>query len=116
MAKKPVGRPRGRNGESGDRGAAILDVSERLFARHGYAAVSMRQIAGAVGVQAGALYNYTPDKQSLLFDLMTSHLEDLLTALDGLDLQKDTTLVCIDDSLDDSQKNNISMRCNLKTI
>ena len=36
--------------------------------------------------------------------------------LDRLDLQKDTTLVCIDDSLDDSQKNNISMRCNLKTI
>ena len=50
----------------------------RLFAQHGYAAVSMRRIAGEVGVQAGALYNYTPDKQSLLFDLMREHMEALL--------------------------------------
>lgn len=52
----------------------------RLFAQHGYAAVSMRQIASGVGVQAGALYNYTPDKQSLLFGLMQGHMDDLLTA------------------------------------
>ena len=51
-----------------------------LFARHGYAAVSMRQIAAAVGVQAGALYNYTPDKQSLLFGLMRGHMDALLGA------------------------------------
>lgn len=50
----------------------------RLFARGGYAAVSMRAIAAEVGVQAGALYNYTPDKQSLLFDLMQVHMGDLL--------------------------------------
>jgi AcrR family transcriptional regulator len=31
-----------------------------------------------VGVQAGALYNYTPDKQSLLFDLMNAHMSELL--------------------------------------
>ncbi|MCF6232095.1 MAG: TetR/AcrR family transcriptional regulator [Rhodobacteraceae bacterium] len=51
-----------------------------LFARHGYAAVSMRKIAAEVGVQAGALYNYTPDKQSLLFGLMRAHMLDLLAA------------------------------------
>lgn len=53
----------------------------RLFARGGYAAVSMRAIAAEVGVQAGALYNYTPDKQTLLFELMRGHLEDLLAAV-----------------------------------
>lgn len=52
----------------------------RLFAQHGYAAVSMRQIARDVGVQAGALYNYTPNKQSLLFDLMQDHMQSLLAA------------------------------------
>lgn len=51
-----------------------------LFARHGYAAVSMRQIAAEVGLQAGALYLYTPDKQTLLFDLMRGHLETLVAA------------------------------------
>ncbi|SMX33360.1 Fatty acid metabolism regulator protein [Actibacterium lipolyticum] len=40
----------------------------------------MRQIAADVGVQAGALYNYTPDKQSLLFDLMKTHMDELLEA------------------------------------
>ncbi|MCB1362844.1 MAG: TetR family transcriptional regulator [Rhodobacteraceae bacterium] len=62
-------------------GPRIRAAALRLFARHGYAAVSMRRIAAEVGVQAGALYNYTPDKQSLLFGLMQGHLHDLLGAL-----------------------------------
>lgn len=61
-------------------GPRVREAALHLFARQGYAAVSMRQIAAAVGVQAGALYNYTPDKQTLLFELMRSHMEDLLTA------------------------------------
>jgi AcrR family transcriptional regulator len=56
----------------------LRETALRLFARHGFAAVSMRQIAAEVGVQAGALYLYTPDKQALLFDLMRDHLEHLL--------------------------------------
>ena len=61
-------------------GPAIREAALRLFARSGYAAVSMREIAGEVGVRAGALYLYTPDKQTLLFDLMREHLESLLAA------------------------------------
>ncbi len=54
-----------------------------MFARHGFAAVSMRQIAAAVGVQAGALYLYTPDKETLLFELLKTHMDKLLAALDA---------------------------------
>jgi len=61
-------------------GPRIRAEAQRLFARHGFAAVSMRQIAAAVGVQAGALYLYTPDKEALLFDLLKSHMEELLSA------------------------------------
>ena len=60
-------------------GPRIRDAALRLFAQHGYAAVSMRQIAREVGVQAGALYLYTPDKQTLLYDLMRDHLDHLLS-------------------------------------
>ncbi len=42
----------------------------------------MRQIAAKVGLQVGGLYNYTPDKQSLLFDLMEGHMSQLLAAYD----------------------------------
>ena len=40
-------------------------------------------------MQAGALYNYTPDKQSLLFELMRAHMTDLLAAWDAADVQGD---------------------------
>lgn len=61
-------------------GPKIRATALRLFAQNGYAAVSMRQIAADVGVQAGALYNYTPDKQALLFALMKQHMDELLAA------------------------------------
>ncbi|MFQ6552754.1 TetR/AcrR family transcriptional regulator [Aestuariibius insulae] len=61
-------------------GPRVREAALRLIAQHGFAAVSMRQIAAEVGIQAGALYNYTPDKQSLLFDLMQSHMHELLEA------------------------------------
>mgnify|MGYP000218152963 CR=1 FL=1 len=73
-------------------GPRIREAALRLFAQHGYAAVSMRQIAKEVGVQAGALYLYTPDKQSLLFELMREHLEHLLTHWQVPDGPPDTQL------------------------
>lgn len=61
-------------------GPRIEEAALSLIAQHGFAAVSMRRIAAEVGVQAGALYNYIPDKQTLLARLMIGHLEDLLAA------------------------------------
>ena len=58
----------------------VREAALELFSREGYAAVSMRRIAAEVGVQAGALYNYTPDKQGLLFALMETHMRELLDA------------------------------------
>ena len=70
-----------KTGSHGDiTGPKVHAAALRLIARHGFAAVSMRQIAHEVGVQAGALYRYTPDKQTLLFDLMRGHMDALLTA------------------------------------
>ncbi len=65
----------------------VLKEALTLFAHHGYAAVSMRQIAGKCGIQAGALYNYFPTKQSILHGLMKVHMLDLLAALDAQPLQ-----------------------------
>lgn len=61
-------------------GPLIRDAALRLFARHGYGAVTMRQIAAEVGVQVGALYAHIPDKQALLAELLRSHMEELLAA------------------------------------
>ncbi|MBV1865064.1 MAG: TetR/AcrR family transcriptional regulator [Rhodobacteraceae bacterium] len=70
-----------KSGSSAEKTRPLVQAAaKRLFARHGYAAVSMRQIAAEVGVQAGALYLYTPDKQGLLFGLLNTHMEEVLAA------------------------------------
>lgn len=74
---------------SAETGARIRAAALRLIARDGYAAVSMRQIAGEVGLQVGALYNHMADKQSLLVALMREHLEALLAALEAEALPED---------------------------
>ncbi|MBX3575785.1 MAG: TetR family transcriptional regulator [Rhizobiaceae bacterium] len=62
-------------GSDGERtAAAIREAALSLIARHGYEAVSMRDLAAEVGVQAAALYRYFPTKEELLFSLMDSHM------------------------------------------
>lgn len=63
-----------------DTRSEISGCALRLFAERGYAAVSMRDIAEAVGVRQGAIYNHFASKQELLAELMTSHLEAVLRA------------------------------------
>lgn len=59
-------------------GAAIREKALTLIVRHGFEALTMRKLAAAVGVQAGALYHYFPDKQSMLSALIADHMNALL--------------------------------------
>lgn len=52
----------------------IRNAARRLFAERGYNAVSMRDIAGAIGKQPGGIYNHFPSKQTILVDLMEENL------------------------------------------
>lgn len=63
--------------------AALRDAALTLFAEKGYAAVSMRDLAAAVGVQPGALYNHTSSKQAILVDLLSAHMDALLAAAEA---------------------------------
>lgn len=58
----------------------VRDAALTLFARDGYAAVSMRAIAAEIGVQAGAIYNHFPTKQDLLKELLIVHMDALFSA------------------------------------
>ncbi|MCA1336920.1 TetR/AcrR family transcriptional regulator [Pseudooceanicola marinus] len=69
-----------------DTGARLRQAALHLFARHGYAAVSMRQIAAEIGVQVGGLYNHIPDKQTLLFRLLSEHMAELLEAVEAAEI------------------------------
>jgi len=65
----------------------ILEKSLPLFARSGYAGVSMRDIARAVGISGAALYHHYSDKQSLYIATMGHAFADkassIQTALDN---------------------------------
>jgi AcrR family transcriptional regulator len=54
----------------------ILDFAIPLFAQSGYAGVSMRDIANAVGIKAASLYHHFPDKQTLYLQAMARAFED----------------------------------------
>jgi len=43
----------------------ILDAAKALFLAQGYTATSMRQIAAAVGITPGAIYNHFPGKDEI---------------------------------------------------
>src|SRR4051794_32636741 len=73
-----MARTTGSDGEKTE--AAVREAAVSLIARFGYEAVSMRQLAQEVGVQAAALYRYFPTKEDLLFTLMREHMEGLIPA------------------------------------
>lgn len=51
--------------ESGGTATRILDAAESLFAKRGFAGVSVREIAGQVGLNQASIYNHFPSKQAL---------------------------------------------------
>lgn len=56
----------------------IRSVALNMFVNEGYQAVSLRQIALEIGVQAGSLYNHIEGKQALLFDMIEEYESALL--------------------------------------
>jgi AcrR family transcriptional regulator len=76
-----MGRKAGSNGQR--TAAAIRRVGLRLIYRRGFEAMSLRELAAEVGIQAASLYNHIRTKQDLLFDLIREHMEALLAQTDA---------------------------------
>lgn len=64
---------------------AILHQAAISFARDGYDRASMAQLAGECGVSKALLYHYYASKEMLLFDIVRSHLSDLVEAVKEAD-------------------------------
>ena len=72
-------KPTASNLSKGKKTAKGLLIAARdLFVLNGYAAVSMREIALKLGINAGAIYNHFPSKQEILFRLLEDHMLELL--------------------------------------
>ncbi|RAI40137.1 TetR/AcrR family transcriptional regulator, partial [Rhodoplanes roseus] len=61
---------------------AILHRAAELFAKHGYSGTSITMIADACGMSKALLYHYYPDKEAVLFDILSAHLAELIGAVE----------------------------------
>jgi AcrR family transcriptional regulator len=75
--------------ERRNREVELLKAALNVFARKGYAAASVQDVADAVGVLKGSLYHYIDSKEDLLFRLFdTAHVEheQLMAEVQALDV------------------------------
>lgn len=54
----------------------IINVATKLFKKKGYSAVTMRDIAKAMGIKAASLYNHINSKQDILTTIIISLAEE----------------------------------------
>jgi len=59
---------------------AIRKAAIELIAKHGFEAMTLRDLAEHVGLQSGSIYRYIATKDQLLVDIMAEHMEALLAA------------------------------------
>jgi len=87
----------------------LLDTAGQLFAQRGYAGVSMRNIASAVGITQAAIYHHFANKDALyigaityLFEKLTLGIGDQMAAIDDprqrLELLTGTMLKILDEN------------------
>jgi len=65
-------------GKSSERRDALVQIAAELFAEQGYRATTVRHIGDAAGVLSGSLYHHFDSKETILDELLSSYLEDLL--------------------------------------
>ena len=58
----------------------ILEAAARVFADYGYAAGTTNRIAEWADISIGSLYQYYPNKDAILLDLVTRHLDAIAFA------------------------------------
>jgi AcrR family transcriptional regulator len=56
---------------------AIVDATARVLVKHGYDAFTTNRVAEKAGVSVGSLYQYFPNKEALLSELMRRHVMEI---------------------------------------
>lgn len=63
---------------------AILEAAAQVFCADGYAGGTTDKVAARAGVSIGSLYQYFPNKESLLLALAQNHMEEGFALIDAL--------------------------------
>ena len=65
-------------GKPSARRADLVRIAAELFAERGYRATTVRHIGDAAGVLSGSLYHHFDSKETILDELLSSYLDELL--------------------------------------
>lgn len=60
---------------------SILEATSRVLVKHGFDRLSTNAVAAAAGVSIGSLYQYFPNKESLVSALIDRHMEEMNAAI-----------------------------------
>jgi len=75
-------KPAARAARTGDKRERILDAAVRVFAKKGFHATRVSEVAKAAGVADGTIYLYFKSKDQLLVSLFEDRVERLLAFLE----------------------------------
>ena len=70
----------------------IIRVASSLFKEKGFSAVSMRDIAHAMGIKAASLYNHIASKQEILSIIILDVAEEFTRGMDAI-VESDDTVI-----------------------
>src|ERR1700744_3745628 len=76
--------PNPRSRRKSDRRLQLLTAAERLFAERGFLAVRLEDIGAAAGGSGAAIYRHSPNKESLLVELLVGISTRLLDGARGV--------------------------------
>ncbi|HEY9167101.1 MAG TPA: TetR/AcrR family transcriptional regulator [Candidatus Kryptonia bacterium] len=62
----------------------ILAGAEGMFLEHGYAKVTMEEIASSLGISKKTLYKFFPNKEKLVRDLISDRQCEFMNHIDGI--------------------------------
>jgi AcrR family transcriptional regulator len=63
---------------------AIVEAAASLYARRGFQGASVSDLAKACGTSKALIYHYFPSKDDILYEVMASHLDGLVDAVDDV--------------------------------
>ncbi len=71
---------------------AIVEAAIRILRAEGYAALNTRRVAEVAGVSVGSLYQYFPNRESIVAELVKRRMDAFMDAIEGAPLGVAPTL------------------------
>ncbi|MEV4396047.1 TetR/AcrR family transcriptional regulator [Nonomuraea sp. NPDC049607] len=74
----PAKRQRATSGAASERRDHLVKLAAELFARKGFQATTVREIADEAGILSGSLYHHFDSKETIVDEVLSTFLDDLI--------------------------------------